>query len=256
MSEPVIVAFGGGVNSTAMLIGLRDLGRRPDLILFADTGGEKPETYAFLEMMDAWLNRTGFPGIVRVANDGARPTLEGDCLARRTLPSLAFGWRTCADRYKRRPQDKYVAAWEPARRAWADGRRVVKLIGIDAGEGHRAVVVHDKRFRNEYPLLEWEWGREECLTAIGASGLPVPPKSSCFYCPASTKAEVLWLAQTHPELFARAVVMEENARPTLTTVKGLGRRFAWSELLQAGRVELQVLSNEPFTPPCLCFDGE
>src|SRR5437763_1512685 len=114
MNEPVVVAFGGGVNSTAMLVGLRDRGRRPDLILFADTGGEKPETYASLVAFDGWLRQVGFPAVVRVANDGVRPALEADCLARRTLPSLAFGWRTCADRYKRRPQDKYVAGWGPA----------------------------------------------------------------------------------------------------------------------------------------------
>lgn len=38
-------AFGGGVNSTAMLVEMHKRGIRPDLILFADTGGERPETY-------------------------------------------------------------------------------------------------------------------------------------------------------------------------------------------------------------------
>ena len=39
-----VVSFGGGVNSTALLIGLEERDERPDYILFADTGGEKPET--------------------------------------------------------------------------------------------------------------------------------------------------------------------------------------------------------------------
>ncbi len=53
--EPIIVAYGAGVDSTAMLIGLRDRGIRPDLILFADTGSEKPETTAYLTIIGAWL---------------------------------------------------------------------------------------------------------------------------------------------------------------------------------------------------------
>jgi hypothetical protein len=42
-----VVAYGMGVDSTAMLIGLEQRGIRPDLILFADTGSEKPDTYLY-----------------------------------------------------------------------------------------------------------------------------------------------------------------------------------------------------------------
>lgn len=43
------VSFGGGTNSTAMIIGMY-LHKIPiDLILFADTGGEQPHTYEFIE---------------------------------------------------------------------------------------------------------------------------------------------------------------------------------------------------------------
>lgn len=256
MTEPVVVAYGGGVNSTALLVGLRDRGRRPDLILFADTGGEKPETYAFLEVMNAWLIAVGFPPVVAVANDGAYSTLEAECLANHTLPSLAFGRRSCSDKYKRRPQDKYVTGWEPARRAWAIGMRVVKLLGIDAGESHRAVAADDPRFRTQFPLVEWDWGRDECLAAIRQARIPVPPKSACFFCPASTKREVLALAEAHPALFDRAVAMERNAAPRLTAVRGLGRRYAWSELAAGGRAALPLLPETPISPPCLCFDGD
>jgi hypothetical protein len=37
-ADPIIVAYGMGVDSTAMLIGLRDRGISIALILFADTG--------------------------------------------------------------------------------------------------------------------------------------------------------------------------------------------------------------------------
>jgi 3'-phosphoadenosine 5'-phosphosulfate sulfotransferase (PAPS reductase)/FAD synthetase len=49
--SPLIVAYGLGVDRTAMLIEFARRSIRPDLILFADTGGEKPETYAYLPIM-------------------------------------------------------------------------------------------------------------------------------------------------------------------------------------------------------------
>lgn len=42
---PCIVCYGGGVDSTAMLTAMKREGVTPDLILFADTGGEKPSTH-------------------------------------------------------------------------------------------------------------------------------------------------------------------------------------------------------------------
>src|SRR5262249_20095839 len=57
----VQVAYGAGVNSTAMLIGLYRMGIRPDRILFADTGGENPETYAYLPVIQRWLASLGVP---------------------------------------------------------------------------------------------------------------------------------------------------------------------------------------------------
>jgi len=41
---PLVIADGLGVNLTALLIQLSRSDVRPDLILFADTGSEKPET--------------------------------------------------------------------------------------------------------------------------------------------------------------------------------------------------------------------
>ena len=63
MNQPFVVAYGMGVDSTAMLIGLSGIGMRPDLILFADVGGEKDETYAYQPIMDQFLESVGFPAI-------------------------------------------------------------------------------------------------------------------------------------------------------------------------------------------------
>jgi hypothetical protein len=258
---PLVVAYGAGINSTAMLVGLSLNAERPDLILFADTGGEKPETYAYLDVLGAWLTKVGFPSLVVVRNPAWPGGLEEECLAKHMLPSLAYGHRKCSDKWKRRPQDNYVAAWPPAVECWGSGGKVVKAIGYDAGEVRRmmnAEAVRDERYTYCYPLINWRWWREECVDAIQRAGLPVPPKSACFFCPASTKREIVSLQDKHPCLFRRALAMEESAKDTIKTVKGLGRRFAWSEL-DARQHPLPLfgdIDEEPMDEPCDCYDGE
>ena len=61
-----IVSFGGGTNSTAMIIGMYQHKIPIDLILFADTGGEQPHTYAFIETFNRWLVERGLPEITIV----------------------------------------------------------------------------------------------------------------------------------------------------------------------------------------------
>ena len=94
---PLVVAYGLGVDSTAMLIEFAARGIRPDLILFADTGGEKPETYAYLPVIQEYLTRVNFPPVVTVRYQPKRAayhTLEGQCLHTGTLPSLAYGGKS------------------------------------------------------------------------------------------------------------------------------------------------------------------
>jgi hypothetical protein len=41
-------------------------------------------------------------------------------------------------------------------------------------------------------------GRDECVQAIQAAGVPLPGKSACFFCPSSKQREVLDLKRRHP----------------------------------------------------------
>ena len=108
---PLVVAYGLGVDSTAMLIEFVRRGIRPDSILFADTGGEKPETYQYMNVIQPYLRRVGFPPVVTVRYKPKRAvyhTLEAQCLHTGTLPSLAYGGKSCSLKYKRAPQDKFI----------------------------------------------------------------------------------------------------------------------------------------------------
>jgi len=214
-----------------MLVGLHERNERPDFILFADTGGERPETYKHLSAVSSWCESVGFPEIVVVSES---ETLESNCIRRHALPGIAYGFKSCSDHYKARPQRRWLKANGISPWFW---------MGIDAGESHRA-----KRDDVRYPLIEWDWGRDECIAAIARSGLPQPGKSACFFCPSSKRHEIIELKRRNPDLFERAVAMEKNAE--LTTIKGLGRRWAWSSIDESE--DHSVVQDIP----CECFDGD
>ena len=122
----------------------------------------------------------------------------------------------------------------PCRRTWEAGKRVVKFIGYDAGEGYRSDKVllgdlADRKYSKWYPLMEWGWTRDDCIRQIEAAGLPQPGKSSCFFCPSMKPDEITALRDQNPDLFRRALALEDNARKNLKTVKGLGRNYSWRE---------------------------
>jgi hypothetical protein len=249
VSEFVFVAYGGGTNSTAMLIEMVKRGERVDVSCFADTGGERPETYTFVQTFSDWLVANGYPPITIVR--APTTTLEADCLRRKALPSVAYGWKTCSQRFKTQPQDKYLNSLDAAKAIWAAGGKVTKLIGYDADEPQRAKPYSDDKFTVRYPLIEWDMGRDECIETIRAEGLPLPGKSACFFCPNSTPEEVLELDRTHPALLQRALHIEENA--DLQTIAGLGRRWSWSDLIRQGRAQIPIFPEQEM--PCGCYDG-
>lgn len=254
---PLVVAFGGGVNSAAMLIGMQERGIRPDLVMFSDTGGEKPETYAFIETASQWLQAHGLPEIITVrASQKTDPTLEANCLRIGCLPSIAYGFKSCSQRWKMEPQEKFLNSWGPARESWAAGGKVRQAVGIDAGEPQRVrESPNEKKLEVWYPLVEWGWARKQCVDAIKRSSLPVPPKSACFFCPSSKKSEVLWLKKNHPALFDRAVAMEHASVGYNDAVKGLGRHWSWEGIAAADEQQFKLFT-ETVPVPCMCFDGE
>jgi len=260
-----VVSYGMGVDSTAMLIGMHANGERPDLILFADTGSEKPETYAYLPVINAWLEGVGFPLITVVKN--ARPksgdkSLGDSCMRLGVLPALAYGQHQCSLVWKRDPQIGFVSGcktlivngtlvedhpgWAPAIAAWSAGELVTFCIGYDAGardscRSYKAEGKASKGCTNRFPLVEWGWDRARCEAEIAGAGLAVPMKSACFFCPASKKSEIDWLAAFHPELAAEAVEMERRAHARgLRNIKGLGRRFSGDEHINGKEAEPEL----------------
>ena len=46
--------------------------------------------------------------------------------------------------------------------------------------------------------------------------------------------EIVTLREQYPDLFRRAIALEDNARPNLKTVKGLGRNYSWKDRFMKG----------------------
>lgn len=188
---PLIVSYGGGVNSLAMLLALRERGIRPDAIVFADTLGEKPETYAFLrDVLPPWLAANGMPALVTTGRADWAPvrrlrtgdqSLEAEVLRLGYMPSRVYGRSNCADKWKLDP----FKWW--AKSHFHNRPLIMRAIGFDAEEAHRVDKTQDAGFGKTYPLIDAGWDRDRCVEEILAEGLPVPPKSACYYCPSSTK---------------------------------------------------------------------
>lgn len=109
---------------------------------------------------------------------------------------------------------------------WDTGLKVIKCIGFDVTEDHRTysdggnlqvcpadgLPTFGDRYRCRYPLREWGIDRAECGRIITRAGLPLPPKSACFFCPAMRDVEIRLLAREHPDLHRLALEMERLYR--------------------------------------------
>lgn len=229
---PMLAAWGGGLDSTAMIVELVKRGQPPDAVLMADTGSERPETDAFVPLFREWMDRRGVENhIVRYEPKRFRHwppyhSLLENLLTNGTLPSISFGRHSCSAKWKIAPQDAWTRNWAPAVAAWDRGQRVTKLIGYDCSPADNRRYAEregydDPRYHHRYPLREWGWTREDCATCIRAAGLPIPVKSSCFFCAAMKPDEVRSL----PEDYLRLIILiEARAAPRLREVDGLWRK--------------------------------
>ncbi len=255
MQNPVLISYGGGVNSTAMIIAMVKLKYKIDAIVFADTGAEKPETYENINHVSTWLESNEYPPITIVKRN---ETLEEYCLEREMLPSLAYGFHQCSGDFKIKPIHNWVKNWPIAKTAWDQNLKVVKCIGFDSGDRDRIRAAKFKddypsKYQLKYPLIEMQINRSMCISIVESIGIKNPVKSCCFFCPAHKKHEIVELAEKYPELFKRALDIEENAKHTLETTKGLGRNFSWKSYEKANKSQLKMFDDfESSSIPCVC----
>ncbi len=92
----------------------------------------------------------------------------------------------------------------------ATGRRIA--FGFNREEQTRIerTVRYDSPARESFfPLVEWGWGREDCLAYLKAAFGIVWQKSACVECPFNAlKADALERQRRHPEQVADAMLLE------------------------------------------------
>jgi len=254
----IVVSYGAGTDSTALLPEAHRRGIRPDLIVWADTGSEHPRTVGYIEVMQRWLKSVGWPAITVtrwIRKDGRFTPLHEQCEARRELPSAAYGFAGCSGKWKRYPLDKLIDNHPAVRAALAAGEVVERWVGYNADEAHRLHRLQAKEdaYTWRAPLVEWDIDRKDARRIIQCAGLPLPGKSACWICPHSKPAEVRLLQKEHPDLHARALAIEANAE--LDVIKGLGRRWRWADLAR----QSSLFPDEPLADltydddlPCSC----
>jgi len=208
-----VLGISGGKDSAALAVYMRD--RVPQMeYFFCDTGSELPETYEYLERLEAYLGKR----IVRL-NSG-RDFDHWLSVYRGTLPSPQMRW--CTRRMKIEPLE-----------AWIGDKQAVSYVAIRADEPQRHGYVSTKpNIITSYPFKEDRIDQDGVSRILEDAGVGRPTyyewrtRSGCYFCFFQRKAEWVGLAERHPDLFAKAVEYEEKVAWKATAMQG--RAYSWS----------------------------
>lgn len=204
-----ILSLSGGKDSTALAIYLRD--KVPEMeYVFCDTGEELPETYDYLERLQAYLGKE----IVYLKNmrQGFRDLLDA---RRGFLPSPQARW--CTQYLKILPFEQYVGDDD-----------VISYIAIRSDETYRKGYVSSKKnIKAVYPFIDAGIIKKDVFLLLEESGLGVPEyyewrsRSGCYFCFYQQRIEWVGLLERHPDLFWAAEAFEK--RDELT-----GETYTWN----------------------------
>jgi hypothetical protein len=202
-----ILSLSGGKDSTALAIYLRD--RIPDLeYVFCDTEKELPETYEYLDRLEAYLGKP----IVRLKHDG-RGFYHWLTVYGGYLPSSRMRW--CTKHLKIHPFEHYVGE-----------DLIYSYIGIRADEDREGYISTKPNIHPVYPFKQDGIAKADVYQILESSGLGVPEyyrwrsRSGCFFCFFQQRIEWVGLLRNHPDLFEEAKRYEK--------VVG-GHCFTWSQ---------------------------
>ncbi len=234
-----LLGLSGGKDSSALAVYMRD--RVPEMeYFFTDTGKELPETYQFLDRLEALLGKP----IVRI-NMNPDPNKNRDfdhwlTLYEGMLPSSQVRW--CTVNLKIRPFEEYVGK-----------DKVYHYIAIRADEdriGYKPPKISSlSNIKPKYPFKEDGITKEDVYQILEESGLGLPDyynwrtRSGCYFCFFQRKSEWVGLLEQHPDLFELAKGYERFNPKSKT-----GELFTWcqgetlEELSKPERVE-QIKAN-------------
>lgn len=114
--------------------------------------------------------------------------------------------RSCTKHYK-----VERIAKEARERGATKNHPAIVGLGISLDEYQRMRNDNPEQYiRREYPLIDLRLSRARCIEIIQHAGLPIPPKSACWFCPFGSTRRWRDLKETHPQLFAQAIEIETS----------------------------------------------
>lgn len=185
------LSYGGGVNSTAMMVLLKNQGVEFESV-FAHNGGDYPETYEYVKALQV---RGYLITVLECKKNGLG--LYEYSHKYKILPSRWQRW--CTADFKIKPMYEYFE------------KPCTVYIGFDAGEPQRAKPSRDLDITNEFPLIEEGINREGCEQIIKDAGLSVPRKSGCYFCPFQSIGNFTTLRDNEPDLWCKTKKLEDDA---------------------------------------------
>jgi hypothetical protein len=228
-----VLSLGWGVQSWT-LAAMAANGDIPavDLAIHADTRFERSATYAFAEKWTPWLAERGVKVETAKANnaDGSvlRWSRKSVMLPAYTLDGAAEGQlrRQCTSRWKIEPLRQALRKHLPKQ---PKAGAVEMLIGISKDEWSRQRTSEVAYIVNRYPLVDLGMTRADCVAYLRDHGLPVPPKSSCTFCPYHNDRSWQELKRTGGPDWEQAVAVDAEIREL---------RPPWPLFVHRGRVAL------------------
>lgn len=217
-----VFSFGGGVQSVAVLVLAAQGKVQYDHFLFANVGddSEHPATLRYFEEyakpyageFDIDLIELRFE-YQQGKRRGQRETLYQRLTKHGghstpipvRMPNGMPGARACTADFK----IGVINRWLRAHGATADSPATVGL-GISLDEVERMKDSPHAYVQNEWPLIDLRLRRSDCEVVIRNAGLPVPPKSACWFCPFMSPQRWQDMKRDEPELFKRAVALEQH----------------------------------------------
>lgn len=227
--NPRIVAYGGGVQSNALLV-LSARGVLPyKTFLFANVGDDSEDPATLDYVRDVAMPYASEHGLtihelrkyrvksVASGEAGTVETLWGRMMKEDSdsLPIPVYMdptrtpmGRTCTGGFK----VQVMASWLKARGVSKDNPAEIAL-GISTDEIERANAKKANPWeRLVYPLLDLGLSRTSAASLIVEEKLPEPPKSACFFCPYRPLSSFREMKRARPELFEKAVELETRLR--------------------------------------------
>lgn len=206
-------SFGGGVQSTAALV-LATQGKIDcKLFVFANVGedSENPDTLAYVERYAKplaaqagieFVEVSRKESILQAINSEKKSIIIPARLSQTGMPAD----RRCTVDWKIRRVDAYLR-----KLGYSKKNKAFIGIGFSMDEYSRMKTDRPDSMRYmKYPLIDMRLTRNDCRKIIEGADLPVPPKSSCFFCPFHSPAVWARLRSERPDLYKISVEIEKR----------------------------------------------